>query len=108
MKRVTKSEKILTLISSRTAKNPIYSKEIERKLSVKDGTIRDAIRKARRKGILIGNCDDRFSHKNRKNSKGYFLAKNKKEMEATMRDLRGRRNSLVETIEALEFRLEKK
>jgi len=95
------NEHIKFLLINRDIDNPIYSKQIERIVKVEGATVRYVVRKLRQEGRWIANCTGKFNPSEKKNSRGYFLAKTWAEIEPTITDLVGRKNSLVKTIEAM-------
>jgi len=74
--------------------DPILSKEIEQDFNIDGNKIRDIVREARRKGIMIASTGG--------SRRGYFLAKSRMELQPTIDDIRGRGNSLFATAAAME------
>ena len=86
------SSHIIHKIQSRTIENPIYSKEIERSLSIYDVSVRDAVHKARTIDnipICAGN-------------KGYFMPRDKAEALRTIKSLRSRATQNNEAADGIE------
>ena len=86
------SSHIIHKIQSRTIDNPIYSKEIERSLSISDVTVRDAVHKARtieNIPICAGNT-------------GYFLPRDRAEALRTVASLRSRAKQNNEAADGIE------
>ena len=92
MKKKPHSSHIIHKIQARTIDNPIYSKEIERSLSISDVTVRDAVHKARtieNIPICAGNT-------------GYFMPRDKAEALRTIKSLRSRAKQNMEAAEGIE------
>ena len=86
------SSHIIHKIQTRTIDNPIYSKEIERSLSISDVSVRDAVHKARAiDNIPIGSGD-----------KGYFYPRDKSEILRTVASLRSRAKRCLEAADGIE------
>ena len=86
------SSHIIHKILTRTIDNPIYSKEIERSLSISDVTVRDTVHKARTLDnipICSGNT-------------GYFMPRDKAEALRTIASLRSRAKQNMEAAEGIE------
>ena len=86
------SSHIIHKIQTRTIDNPIYSKEIERSLSISDVTVRDAVHKAR----TIDNIPICAGHT------GYFMPRDKAEALRTIKSLRSRAKQNIEAAEGIE------
>ena len=83
---------VIAMIAERTSQNPIYSKEIERRLGVSGVIVRDVVHRGRTEENLPI-CGE---------SKGYFMAGNKIEAERTIRSLYSRAKQLREAAEGME------
>jgi hypothetical protein len=81
-----KADSVIKLISEYRRSRPITSKKIEDLLGVPGATIRDVVREARRKKIPIGS-----------NSSGYYLITKQSELDETVKHLRSRALSELET-----------
>ena len=80
------------MIQSRDIDNPIYSKEIERRLGVNDVQVRDAVHRARViDNIPLGS-----------GSTGYFMPRDKSEILRTIKSLRSRAKQNLEAAEGIE------
>ena len=83
---------VIAMIQERTSVNPIKSSEIERRLSISGVTVRQIIHDARtHDNVPI--CSD---------SKGYYIASNKIEADATIRQLLSRAKQLRDAAEGME------
>lgn len=72
------------------ADRPIYSQELERSFNLSGEKIRDHIRELRREGVpIVGS------------PKGYFIAKNREELEELISNLEGRATSMFKTVSML-------
>ena len=92
MKKKPHSSHIVHKIQTRTIENPIYSKEIERSLSISDVSVRDAVHKARTIDnipICAGNT-------------GYFMPRDKAEALRTIKSLRSRAKQNNEAADGIE------
>ncbi len=92
MKQKLNSIHIIHMIQSRSIENPIYSKEIERRLGVSDVKVRDAVHRARTIDnipICSGNT-------------GYYMPRDKAEAIRTIKSLRSRAKQNAEAANGIE------
>lgn len=93
-----KEKAILERIKTADFTKPIHSSKLEREFSLNGSTLRDVIRKLRRRGFPIAN----HSIVNGKELNGYFLAKTTAEVMPTLDNLKGRVMSMLKTIKEME------
>ena len=92
MKRKPNSIHIIHMIQSRDIDNPIYSKEIERRLGVNDVQVRDAVHRARViDNIPLGS-----------GSTGYFMPRDRAEAIRTIASLRSRAKQNLEAADGID------
>ena len=83
---------VIAMIYNKTKNNPILSAEIERRLDISGGVVRDIVHRARtEQDIPI--CAE---------SKGYFMPRDKVEALRTIKSLRSRANQNNEAADGIE------
>ena len=92
MKKKASSLSVIHIIQGRNFENPIYSKELERRLGISDVQVRDAVHRARTVDnipICSGNT-------------GYFMPRDKAEALRTIKSLRSRAKQNNEAADGIE------